>query len=228
MLSPALLSIVLLSGFASALLLVPLARWAGVRFGIHARASVDRWHQHATPVPKSGGLAMLVALLVVVGLACHLGAIWQLLLLCGSMFAIGLADDVRPIGPATKLVCQLLATSLFIYLVGPVAITNLTPVNMILTFAWIVGITNAFNLLDNIDGLASGIAAISTAFFVVLLLLRDPTGSHDLALLAIATVGVTTGFLVFNIHPASVFMGDSGSHCWEASSPARRCWRRRT
>jgi UDP-GlcNAc:undecaprenyl-phosphate GlcNAc-1-phosphate transferase len=128
------------------------------------------------------------------------------------MFAIGLADDVRPIRPATKLVCQLAATSLFIYLVGPAAITTVPAVNLVLTCAWIVGITNAFNLLDNIDGLASGIAAIATAFFVVLLLLRGPTSAYDLALLATAMVGVAAGFLVFNIHPASVFMGDSGSH----------------
>jgi UDP-GlcNAc:undecaprenyl-phosphate GlcNAc-1-phosphate transferase len=212
MLSSALLLVVLLSGFVAALLLVPLARRVGLRFGIHARASADRWHQHETPVPKSGGLAMVGALVVVVVLACRLGPIWQLLLLSGSMFAIGLADDIRPVRPATKLVCQLLAASVFIYLVGPVAVTKIPPLDMILTFAWIVGITNAFNLLDNIDGLASGIAMISTGFFVVLLLLRDPLSSHDLALLATAMVGVTGGFLFFNLHPASVFMGDSGSH----------------
>ena len=81
-----------------------------------------------------------------------------------------------------------------------------------LSFVWFVGITNAFNLLDNIDGLAAGVAAIAGAFFVIALLVHGSPPLASLAVMVAAVAGLSIGFLYYNWHPASIFMGDSGSH----------------
>ena len=202
------------ASFVAALVLVPLARRLGGAAGLHAQATADRWHRHSSPVPKTGGIAMLAAFSAGLALAgaAEWRALWPLLMLTGAMFGIGLVDDAKPARPATKLVCQLLAASAFLYAAGPIAITGVAALDTFLMFAWIVGITNAFNLLDNIDGLAAGIAAIAAAVFAVLLVLRGPADAMPLAIAAAALVGAAAAFLCFNLYPASVFMGDSGSH----------------
>lgn len=203
-----------LVSFLAGLLLVPVARRMAGLAGLNARATADRWHSSDTPVPKTGGLAMLVAFLgaVTLGGLEEWARLWPLVMLSTAMFAIGLADDIKPARPSTKLVCQLLATSAFVYVSGPGAITGLAPLDIFITFGWIVGITNAFNLLDNIDGLAAGIAIIAALFFAVLLVRRGPPDLMPLAVAAAALAGAAGAFLFFNQHPASVFMGDSGSH----------------
>jgi UDP-GlcNAc:undecaprenyl-phosphate GlcNAc-1-phosphate transferase len=93
-----------------------------------------------------------------------------------------------------------------------VVLTGLPLIDLLLEFLWIVGITNAINLLDNIDGLAAGVAAIAGTFFVAVLLIDGAGEAGGLGVVMAGFVGVTAGFLLFNFHPATIFMGDGGSH----------------
>ena len=124
------------------------------------------------------------------------------------MVALGAADDIWHVRPVSKLVGQMLVASVLVYIAPPVTLTGLAVLDQLLVFAWIVGITNAFNLLDNIDGLAAGVAAIAGTF---LLLILVPDGQSPMIPAIAAFVGATLGFLLYNFQPASIFMGDAGS-----------------
>jgi UDP-GlcNAc:undecaprenyl-phosphate/decaprenyl-phosphate GlcNAc-1-phosphate transferase len=104
-----------------------------------------------------------------------------------------------------------MVVSLLLYLAPPIGITGNVLLDHALAFFWVLGLTNAFNLLDNIDGLSAGIAAIAAGFLTVTVVSADPA-LQPLALALAAFVGVCVGFLVYNFQPASIFMGDSGSH----------------
>lgn len=131
-----------------------------------------------------------------------------LLLLAALMFGVGLIDDIRPVAPTTKLAAQMAVAALFVAMGPAVSMSGVVWLDRAMAFVWIVGITNAFNLLDNIDGLAAGMAVIAGVFA-----LAGPIGATaDLAVVTGVMVGAAAGFLVYNWQPASVFMGDSGSH----------------
>ena len=125
------------------------------------------------------------------------------------MFILGLADDVRAIAPGTKLVGQMFVAGVIVSLIAPLSITGWPVIDQLLAFMWIIAITNAFNLLDNMDGLAAGVAALAGLCYLALLL---PYGGTPLTLSIAAFVGAVLGFLVYNFPPASIFMGDGGSH----------------
>lgn len=120
---------------------------------------------------------------------------------------VGLLDDLRNLRPTTKLIAQIVAALL--PLQAGVSIPGVHPIlSFWVALVWIVGITNAFNLLDNMDGLAAGIAAVTSAFVV----LHGSAGGSTAVAIAAATVcGSAVGFLFYNYQPASIFMGDSGS-----------------
>ncbi len=181
-----------------------------------AEATGDRWH--ARPTPTFGGVGIFAGLLAGIGLAVASGAIdatWKLggiVLGCGILFLAGVLDDLRNLSPVTKLAAQLgaaavaIGSGLQVELVGnDVAATAIAVV-------WLVGITNAFNLLDNMDGLAATLAAVGCAYFAI-----DAATAHpnDLVLVLALSIGLAClGFLPFNLRPgrsAAVFMGDAGS-----------------
>ncbi len=199
-----------LTAFALTVILVPLvAQYARTR-GMYAQPSSDRWHRR--PVPKVGGIAMLPPLLFVCAVS---GVVPSLLpVLAGStlMFVVGLVDDFRIFRPGTKLVLQTVAAAVLLYLLPEIRITGYVIADFLLGFAWIIGITNAMNLLDNMDGLAAGVSLIAGACFLAVLYLIGAAATEPLAVGMAAFVGITAGFLLFNFHPASIFMGDSGSH----------------
>ncbi len=125
------------------------------------------------------------------------------------MHAMGLRDDRKALGPYTKLLVQLAVATAVVVLFNMRALTALGywP-SLILTVLWIVGITNAFNFLDNMDGLSAGVAAVcATAFLITAISIEQWFVAATLALL----LGALLGFLVFNFPPAKIFMGDSGS-----------------
>ena len=123
------------------------------------------------------------------------------------LFILGLLDDFKHIKPQTKLIGQILVASLVTFLGFRLHwFTSLTLDTMV-TMAWIVGITNAFNLLDNMDGLCAGIALIAAVFFSFLFWEVMP----EAALIAMVLAGSLAAFLVYNFNPASIFMGDCGS-----------------
>jgi len=188
---------------------------------------LDR-HVHTTSVPRLGGVAIFGSFVVVASLA-TLFAKWAglpfllpartLLSIFGSaliIFLLGLYDDLHVVGPYWKFGVQALA-AVFLY-IGGVGVHQLdffsagralrTAVDLPLTVVWVLLITNAFNLIDGLDGLAAGSAFFSTiVVFVISLFVPNAT----VTLLTIALAGVILGFLRFNFHPASIFLGDSGS-----------------
>ncbi len=178
--------------------------------------SGDRWHTRETPI--GGGIGIALGFAAGVGAAVASGYIeadTQLLGIlagCGILFAAGLVDDFVNLPPAVKLVAQI-GAAVLVMLTG----TNVEIVgNDILAFAigllWLVGLTNAFNLLDNMDGLAATLATIACAFFAI-----DAATTHENHLVLAISVALglgCAGFLPYNLRPgrkALVFMGDSGS-----------------
>ena len=155
---------------------------------------------------------MATALGIVITAGGLTSALWPLVFTSVCILLVGFVDDLYPVGPATKLVGQMSVTAVLIYLMPPFSITGHPVADPLIGFLWVLGLTNAFNLLDNIDGLAAGIAAITAAFLAAALLLDGAPGLMPLALALAAFAGVALGFLVYNFHPATIFMGDSGSH----------------
>jgi UDP-GlcNAc:undecaprenyl-phosphate GlcNAc-1-phosphate transferase len=124
------------------------------------------------------------------------------------MFVMGLVDDLRRLTPPTKLLFQILAASLVIFFGGQINFFPWGFANIILTFFWLLGITNAMNLLDNMDGLAGGVALIASGFLSYFFIRAQAWG---LLLFSTALAGSILGFLVFNFPPAKIIMGDVGS-----------------
>jgi UDP-GlcNAc:undecaprenyl-phosphate GlcNAc-1-phosphate transferase len=197
----------LLVSFLAALAITPIIRTVASRSRLLAMPVTDRWHKH--PVPLFGGVAIVLAFAAGLFAFMPERSLLPLLLCSGLMFVLGIADDMRPIGPVAKLVAQMVITGVVLTIAPPVSITGQPLVDQLLAFVWIIGITNAFNLLDNMDGLAAGIAALAGICSLALLL---PEAAGPLTISFVAFVGAVLGFLVYNSPPASIFMGDGGSH----------------
>lgn len=185
----------------------PLVRFFAVRNDLVSYPRADRWHKHPTAI--LGGIGIYSASIIS---AFMLGAINKssLGLFIGAtfLFIVGLFDDRFHIRPYTKLFLQIIAACIAIFFGATIGV----PINKLLiiplTLIWIVGVTNSFNLLDNIDGLAGGIAAISSLmiFFSSLIFSSNILGPFSLIL-----AGAALGFLPYNFNPAKIFMGDSGT-----------------
>ena len=193
---------------ACSLLLVPGVRWLSFRTNRIAYPRKDRWNPR--PTPTLGGVGMFVAFIAAV--------LWSgaarpdtLPVLFGAaiMFFVGLYDDYRELSPPAKLIGQILAAAVVVFFGYQIAFFKFDLLNILLTFVWLVGITNALNLLDNMDGLAGGIALIVVAFLGAFFFKAGNQPAFLLVSLSLA--GAILGFLVFNFPPASIFMGDSGS-----------------
>ncbi len=194
--------------FAVALALTPVCRSLAQRLRLVAAPKEDRWH--SKPTALLGGpaivLGTLIAFLVSGGFRLTpLFAAWM----GGAVLVsvLGLLDDILHLRPTSKLIGQIIAALVPLY--AGLTIPVFHPiVSFWIALFWIVGIANAFNLLDNMDGLAAGIAAIAS---VVLAFHSMAHGNWMLACAASSVAGAALGFLVFNFHPASIFMGDGGS-----------------
>jgi UDP-GlcNAc:undecaprenyl-phosphate GlcNAc-1-phosphate transferase len=164
----------------------------------------NRWNRRV--VAQFGGIPILLTTFVVAAFLPSTHAVMNLLLLTASMTVLGFIDDIIGLEPKSKLVVQIVLATLAVHagIVHP--LTGITLLNAAFTVFWIVAITNAFNLIDNIDGLAAGIAIIALAQIVLLTGVRVPVGT--LAFCLMISAG---GFLVFNANPAKIFMGDVGS-----------------
>jgi UDP-GlcNAc:undecaprenyl-phosphate/decaprenyl-phosphate GlcNAc-1-phosphate transferase len=196
--------------FALAVALTPLAAAFARRRGAVCEPRADRWHR--VPTPLLGGIAIYAAIFLgALVVAPFDGRLLALLAAATLVFALGLLDDLRTLPPHVKLLGQIAAACLL--LVGGVRVELgdapfLTAIELALTMLWVIGITNAFNLLDNMDGLSAGTAAIAGAMLFVHSAGRGDLG---LGLLGLVVAGAAAGFLVHNFHPARVFMGDCGS-----------------
>ena len=174
----------------------------------------DRWHLQPTPTLGGVGMFLAVAISLIILLLVHkdqniFQLRWSILVGILIMFCVGLYDDFNHINPPVKLAFQIIAATLVIFFGGNTINFFRWPIaNIMLTFIWLVGITNAINLLDNMDGLAGGVALIASGFLSVFFW---RTGNPELLILSLALAGSILGFLVFNFPPAKIFMGDSGS-----------------
>jgi UDP-GlcNAc:undecaprenyl-phosphate GlcNAc-1-phosphate transferase len=136
------------------------------------------------------------------------GRLAELTLLALAMGAVGLVDDIRPLRPQVKLVAQIVLAGLLVERDFVLRLTGVPVLDVVLTLVWVVGVTNAFNLLDNMDGLAGGMAVIAGGFRFALFRLDGDVGA---ATMTAGFVGAVLGFLVRNAPPARIFMGDAGS-----------------
>jgi UDP-GlcNAc:undecaprenyl-phosphate GlcNAc-1-phosphate transferase len=178
--------------------------------------SGERWHE--TPTPTFGGVGIVAGLLAGVAVAVALGAVAGSRELggivggCVVLFVAGLLDDVRHLSPIAKLVAQFGAAGIAIAAGLRVELIGNDLIGLAVAFVWLVGITNAFNLLDNMDGLAATLATVACAYFAI-----DAASVHEndtVLVLALSLGFACLGFLPFNLRPgghAAVFMGDSGS-----------------
>ena len=210
----------------AAAVLTPFSAWIGRRLGLVDRPGGRRTHRGE--VPRLGGLALFLAFVIALGigqafriptadpnesrrlLGLILGSLW--------MFLVGLADDRWDLSPSVQILAQLvaggiaIATLIFIerannpltdeVLVFPPILVGL------LTLFWVAGMINTVNWLDGLDGLAAGVGAI---LCIVLAVHMHRTGQPSVAILPLALLGATVGFLPYNFHPARVFMGSTGA-----------------
>jgi UDP-GlcNAc:undecaprenyl-phosphate GlcNAc-1-phosphate transferase len=192
------------------LLLTPAARF------VVAAPRSDRWHRRSTPL--LGGTGILAGLLVATGIAIATGVLpasGELGGIVGGaalLFVAGLVDDVYHLPPLAKIAAQVAAALVVIGAGIRVQIVSNDVLAWAIAVLWLVGMTNAFNLLDNMDGLAATLAAIACAFFAIDAYTVDPSSLAALVSLALCLGCV--GFLPYNLRlrgPAAVFMGDSGS-----------------
>ena len=215
--------------FGSAFLAVLLTPWV-IRLARRIGAvdepglrGVHRW-----PIPRIGGVAIflsamcpIVAVLVLdsaIGAASRnvRGQLAALLCSAALIFLVGLADDLKDVPARRKLLAEVLIAGLLCCAGVRVSSIALTPEwvqplgawGWLLTVVWIVGITNAVNLSDGLDGLAAGVCAIACGVIVIFAL---RSGQIVLAIFMLALLGSLCGFLIFNFNPARIFMGDSGS-----------------
>ena len=196
-----------LISIAVSYLLTPLARNMAFKFNVLDRPNKRK--VHIKPVPLLGGVAIYIAFFSALLFTTALTK--QILgLFIGSTILLitGIIDDRQGMSPRTKLLAQLVAALIVTRLGIKTIFLPDYYLNFFVTCFWIVGITNAFNLLDNLNGLSAGLAAISAIFLCILGL---HSGQTDLPILAIALTGSCIGFLRYNFPKASIFMGDAGS-----------------
>jgi UDP-GlcNAc:undecaprenyl-phosphate/decaprenyl-phosphate GlcNAc-1-phosphate transferase len=199
--------------FAAALLslvLGPLCYWLSCRLHLLDVPGSKPHKLHHTAVPIAGGIVIFstVILAGVIGEVLHLPDVWAILLPAAIIFAFGLLDDAKGLSVFWKLTGQFLATILLIQLGTQVLLFHNSWLNIGLTFLWIVGITNAYNFVDSMDGLATGLAGLAAAFFM---LVTFDSGQIELSLFSAVILGACVGSYFYNSMPARFFLGDSGS-----------------
>ncbi|HEV2368602.1 MAG TPA: MraY family glycosyltransferase, partial [Acidimicrobiales bacterium] len=204
---------VVLASAALSLLLTPLALRVALRTKLlDAPSSVKA---QANPVPYLGGTAIVItfSLLVIVAAAIRppvsgSGQLGVIVAIGVGLSIVGLIDDIRGLSPWLRLILET-GAGIGIYVTGTHAdLFGSRALDAPLTVLWTVAVVNAFNLLDNMDGLSAGVAAIASlsTFFIAFL-----NGQFLVATLVLALVGCAVGFLRHNFHPARIYMGDAGS-----------------
>lgn len=208
------LILIAIFSLAATLVLTPIVRALALRFGLVDKPGPRRMHRHV--MPTAGGLAVFIGVWLPV-LVMHGWGGFVPGLFIASLFIVvlGIIDDYIDLRPGVKLAGQVLAAGVLVYsgarietvghpLGGAIELAWLSgPV----TLFWLVAVTNALNIIDGLDGLASGVATIAA---VPLLFISVQLGQWSAALVAAALIGSAVGFLRYNFHPAKVFIGDTG------------------
>jgi UDP-GlcNAc:undecaprenyl-phosphate GlcNAc-1-phosphate transferase len=193
--------------FVSAVLLTYIVRGAARRYGFVAKPKADRWHKK--PTAMMGGAAIFLTTVIIYFL--FVPYTRESLIILGAssfLFLVGLLDDLLNIKPYQKLVGQFIGATIIVGFKLTLPWTGYEIVDIWITVIWLIGITNAINLLDNMDGLAVGISVIAALSLAIGI---GTTGQLGELLFVTVFIGALLGFLVFNFNPASIFMGDCGS-----------------
>ncbi len=212
----------ILAGILATLLIGPLGVYLIRRLGVIDVPNSQPHKQHAHPTPLAGGTTIMLALLVLIPIfrLWKMEGFWPLMLGGVIVYAFGLWDDAEKLPPRGKLVGQFLAVLVFMLLgerirafkPGMFGISNatflFTLINYTITIVWMVGITNAMNFLDSMDGLVAGLTATALAFLLLSSLI---SGQLALAGFIGALFGIVFGVLFYNSPPARFFLGDSGA-----------------
>jgi len=222
---------VFLATAGAVLAVTPMVRWLAVKMGAIDRPS-DR-KVHPKPTPTLGGLGILAGVFVGLAVAYFFPEFRKIyrqtfelqgtLLGAVVITGVGLVDDLRDLSAPAKTAGQVLAAGvliltgvelLFFWFPTQGVISLSADLAVPLTVAWVLIMVNAVNLIDGLDGLASGIVAIAAAAFFVWVYVEPssfPESAHTAALLCAVAAGAAIGFLPYNFYPARIFMGDSGS-----------------
>ncbi|OGL39514.1 MAG: hypothetical protein A3C43_08150 [Candidatus Schekmanbacteria bacterium RIFCSPHIGHO2_02_FULL_38_11] len=187
----------------------PIARKAATQYGIVDKPD-GNLKTHQEPVPYLGGLSIYLAFLLSLSFTFDFNKEVLGIILAGTIIVLlGLIDDFGVLSPRNKFIGQFIAT--FILIKAGVMITVVALPHWLaiaLTFFWIVGITNGFNIIDIMDGLSTGIAFWVSIFFFIVAVLNEKT---MIATLTMALAGSLLGFLWYNFEPAKIYLGDAGS-----------------
>lgn len=201
---------IILLGFIAAVVTSPILRKIASRANLVDIPGSSRHKTHAAATPMAGGMVIALSLMV-----CAIWFKWLtstqilgILIASGIVFGFGLWDDIKGLGAPRKLFGQGLAAAALIVTGTHIQLFSSAAANLALTVLWVVGVVNAFNFVDSKDGLAVGIAAVGAAFFM---LVAVESGQLELSALSAAILGVGIGLYLFNVMPARIFLGDSGS-----------------
>jgi UDP-GlcNAc:undecaprenyl-phosphate GlcNAc-1-phosphate transferase len=184
-----------------------IVREVAKRIGFVAKPNADRWHQKPTAMLGGVSVFLTVAICYIIFVP-HNQQGWVILTASSFMFLVGLIDDKYHIKPYQKLIGQVMGATFVVFYGMTLPWTSSSTINMVITIFWLVGITNAINLLDNMDGLAAGISIIASSVLAYNFFLNNHQSEFLIILVFIAAL---FGFLIFNFNPASIFMGDCGS-----------------
>lgn len=188
-----------------AVVLTPFVRRMAARLGMVSRPRADRWHRR--PVALLGGVGVWIAAVGATFVHSGFDLSTLLLLVPGTLlFLFGLVDDAKNLKPSTKLMAQIGVACLVVTFGGVLDWNGPAALDALATILWFVAITNAFNLLDNMDGVCAGVAAIAAFAYCF-----GDASTPPLVVYGAAIAGAAAGFLLYNFHPATIFLGDSGS-----------------
>ena len=210
----------LLVPFLASMALTPLVKWIAIQLEIYAE--MNERTVHKGKIARIGGVSIYVAFVLAMTIFTRDKGIdtMEQALMIGSciIFIGGLVDDMLNLKPIYKIAFQVVAALVLIFygrvsldvIYLPLGITIDTGViSFLVTFVWIIGITNAINLIDGLDGLAGGVSTIILLVITAVSFIDQRSG--DIGILSLILAGAILGFLVFNFHPASIFMGDCGA-----------------
>jgi UDP-GlcNAc:undecaprenyl-phosphate/decaprenyl-phosphate GlcNAc-1-phosphate transferase len=198
-----------LLALGGALTATPIARRYAVRMNILDHPDPSRPYKlHANPVPYLGGFALVAVVAVTSGSA----GVWREATVVGIatvlLFVVGLVDDLESMRLPGKLAVQTLAAILAIFAGVRASVTGVELIDAMITLVWLIGITNAINIIDNCNGICSGTLFVSAAAFTIIAVAHDQS---LITVLAASIAGAALGFLPFNFPKARLFMGDSGT-----------------
>jgi UDP-GlcNAc:undecaprenyl-phosphate GlcNAc-1-phosphate transferase len=207
---PLSISVSILLGLLLSLLVAPACIRLANRAGMIDNPAGSAYKIHAAPTARAGGLVLFVTVILIGAVTGTLldPGIRTIFLASLAIFAVGIWDDAKGISAVTKLCGQFIAGLILIQGGGAVQFLHYPPVDYALTLFWVIGITNAYNLVDSMDGQAIGLAGIA-AFFLMLATMNGSQASS--AAFAAILIGACAGLAYYNLTPARLFLGDSGS-----------------